>query len=88
MREIKQLYKVDILGPLRFLFAVSVIAGHLWSEPAGDGARHAVIGFFCISGYLITRIRLTSYCGAPALSCLTASSVSIRNTRWLSCWGP
>jgi peptidoglycan/LPS O-acetylase OafA/YrhL len=63
--EIKQRYEINILGPLRFFFAASVIARHLWGEPAGDAARHAVIGFFCISGYLITRIRLNNYCGRP-----------------------
>lgn len=53
--------RIDTLGLVRFFLASSVILGHLWQAPGFDCHRHAVIGFFCISGYLITRIRSTVY---------------------------
>lgn len=58
-------HSIDALGIVRFFLAISVIIGHLTRDPVFDCHRHAVVGFFCISGYLITRIRLSSYAGRP-----------------------
>ncbi len=65
MPESKQRYEVEILSLLRFVLAVSVLAQHMWPSVAPDSGRHAVVGFFCISGFLITRISLTSYRNRP-----------------------
>ena len=58
-------HRIELLGPLRFLMAVSVVLTHLWANVAPDAGRHAVIGFFCISGFLITRISRSAYRGRP-----------------------
>jgi len=57
---------MEILAPLRFLMAVSVIGTHMWRSGFGDAGLHAVVGFYAISGFLITRISLGTYRGRPA----------------------
>lgn len=57
---------INSLGVIRFFLAVSVVIGHLWPSPVFDCHRHAVFGFFCISGYLITKIRHENYARRPA----------------------
>ena len=56
---------MEILPLLRFLMAVCVVGTHMWREEFKDAGLHAVFGFFAISGYLITRISVTSYRGRP-----------------------
>jgi len=60
--------RANSLNTLRLVFALSVIVSHSWAlggfgdEPGAGGATlgtWAVLGFFGISGYLITRSRLS-----------------------------
>ena len=56
---------MEILPPLRFLLAVAVVGTHMWRAKFGDVALHAVVGFYAISGFLITRISLGADLGRP-----------------------
>ncbi|NDE89757.1 MAG: acyltransferase [Alphaproteobacteria bacterium] len=53
------------LGAFRLFLAVSVVICHFWVSIAPDAGRHAVIAFFCISGFLITKIARENYAGRP-----------------------
>lgn len=53
------------LGLFRFVLATSVVMFHLWTPVAPDAGRHAVVGFFLISGFLITKITREGYRGRP-----------------------
>ena len=44
------------LGFFRLTLAITVAAYHLWTAMFPDAGRNAVAGFFCISGFLITKI--------------------------------
>ncbi len=44
------------LNLLRFFLALNVVAFHLWNAAAPGAGPVAVMGFFCVSGFLITKI--------------------------------
>src|SRR5215831_2680850 len=50
-----------LVGLLRFLLASSVIICHFWTSGAPGSGPVAVVGFFFISGFLITYIRVERY---------------------------
>lgn len=52
-----------MLGTLRFVLALLVVANHLWLPTANKVGAHAVLGFYVISGYLMTRIVSEVYVG-------------------------
>jgi peptidoglycan/LPS O-acetylase OafA/YrhL len=53
------------LGLLRLFLSVSVMATHLWETVAPDAGRHAVMCFFVISGFLVTKIANEHYTNRP-----------------------
>lgn len=52
-----------MLGSLRFVLAILVVMNHLWTLTANKVGANAVIGFYCISGFLMTRILCEVYVG-------------------------
>lgn len=56
---------LDFLGIYRFLLASAVVISHLWNAVAPDLGRHAVVGFFCVSGFLVTKIASETYLNQP-----------------------
>jgi peptidoglycan/LPS O-acetylase OafA/YrhL len=52
-----------MLGTLRFVLAVLVVMNHLWLPTANKLGAHAVLGFYVISGFLMTRILSEVYVG-------------------------
>ncbi|RLJ68003.1 acyltransferase family protein [Sulfurisoma sediminicola] len=52
-----------MLGTLRFVLAVLVVMNHLWLPTANKVGAHAVLGFYVISGFLMTRILSEVYVG-------------------------
>lgn len=52
---------------LRFVLSLMVVVSHFWADllPGGDGAL-AVMGFYVISGYVITLVWTKSYSKAPS----------------------
>ena len=56
---------LELLGFLRFALACSVAAFHLWQTAFPRAGFHAVVGFFCISGFLVTKIARESYNDRP-----------------------
>jgi peptidoglycan/LPS O-acetylase OafA/YrhL len=56
---------LKLLGYVRFLLALSVAAFHLWTPVFPDAGRHSVVGFFCISGFLVTMIANQVYFDRP-----------------------
>jgi peptidoglycan/LPS O-acetylase OafA/YrhL len=56
---------LEHLGHIRFGLAITVALFHLWPALFPDAGRHAVVGFFCISGFLITKIASETYFRRP-----------------------
>jgi peptidoglycan/LPS O-acetylase OafA/YrhL len=56
---------LDLLGPLRFILATNVALFHIWTVAFPDSGRHAVVGFFCLTGFLITKIARETYDDRP-----------------------
>jgi peptidoglycan/LPS O-acetylase OafA/YrhL len=52
-----------MLGTLRFVLAILVVMNHLWLPTANKIGAHAVVGFYVISGFLMTRIVSEIYVG-------------------------
>lgn len=52
-----------MLGTLRFILALLVVMNHLWLPTANKVGAHAVLGFYVISGFLMTRILCETYVG-------------------------
>ncbi len=56
-----------MLGTLRFVLALLVVLNHLWLPVANKIGAHAVLGFYVISGFLMTRILCETYFGWAGL---------------------
>jgi peptidoglycan/LPS O-acetylase OafA/YrhL len=56
---------LDLLGFLRLILALSVAGFHLAPGTFPDAGRQAVAGFFCISGFLVTKIARETYSERP-----------------------
>lgn len=56
---------MHLLGPLRLILALAVSAFHIWTPLFPDAGRHSVMGFFAISGFLITMIANEVYRDRP-----------------------
>lgn len=41
---------------LRFHLSVIVVLNHMWYDKFGTSGSYAVVGFFVISGYVITKV--------------------------------
>lgn len=54
-----------MLGTLRFILAFAVVIFHIAPGVAHFSGPVAVFGFYCISGFLVTRIADTTYRGRP-----------------------
>jgi peptidoglycan/LPS O-acetylase OafA/YrhL len=52
-----------VLGTLRFVLAMLVVMNHLWLPTSNKVGAHAVIGFYTISGYLMTKVVCEVYRG-------------------------
>jgi peptidoglycan/LPS O-acetylase OafA/YrhL len=52
-----------MLGTLRFVLALLVVMNHLWLPTANKVGAHAVIGFYVVSGFLMTSILCETYIG-------------------------
>lgn len=50
-----------MFGSLRFLLAVLVVLNHLWAPVLHAVGAHAVVGFYMLSGYLMTRVLHDTY---------------------------
>jgi len=72
---------LDHLGLVRFLLATTVVIFHSGSAYFPDAGRQAVAGFFCISGFLITKIARETYNERPA-SFLLNRFLRIYPTYW------
>ncbi|SFM00816.1 Peptidoglycan/LPS O-acetylase OafA/YrhL, contains acyltransferase and SGNH-hydrolase domains [Bradyrhizobium sp. NFR13] len=70
------------LGPLRLFLAISVAAFHIWTPLFPDTGRHAVMGFFAISGFLITMIANEVYRDRPGAFLLNRA-LRIYPTYWV-----
>jgi len=53
----------EVLGTLRFTLALLVVMNHIWLPTANKVGAHAVLGFYVISGFLMTRILCETYVG-------------------------
>jgi peptidoglycan/LPS O-acetylase OafA/YrhL len=56
---------LHFLGFLRLTLALSVAGFHLSPQVFPDAGRQAVAGFFCISGFLVTKIARETYSDRP-----------------------
>lgn len=65
MRDQNDRDGLALLGIWRFVLASAVMASHLWNPAFPDAGRHAVAGFFVISGFLITKIANEVYAERP-----------------------
>jgi peptidoglycan/LPS O-acetylase OafA/YrhL len=72
---------LEYLGLFRFVLATSVPLSHLWNTYFPDAGRHAVTGFFCISGFLVTKIARETYNDRP-LAFLVNRFLRIYPTYW------
>lgn len=57
-----------MLGSLRLALAVLVAMNHLWLPTASKMGAHAVLAFYVISGFLITKIRSEIYVGPSGMA--------------------
>lgn len=55
--------RIDVLALIRITLALCVVATHFGGVP--EIGRHAVVGFYCISGFLITRMATSKYRSRP-----------------------
>ena len=72
---------LELVGFLRFVLATSVALFHIWTTAFPDAGRHAVVGFFCVSGFLVTKIATESYNNRP-LAFLLNRALRIFPTYW------
>jgi peptidoglycan/LPS O-acetylase OafA/YrhL len=57
-----------MLGALRFVLALLVVLNHLWLPTVNKIGAHAVIAFYVISGFMMTRILCETYVGQGGLT--------------------